>query len=143
MSTTNPSADASAAGKMLLLRVTVWSALATLAIALVGGALGYLFAGIDGVISALLGAGIAFLFSVITVFSISIGARLSLAAFYGIVLGSWLLKIVVFGAVLVVLRAADFIHGPTFFFALVAAVILGLAIDSWVALRARIPIANS
>ena len=130
------------AGKALMVRVTLWSGLATGLIALVGGALGFLFAGGDGLISGLLGAAIAFVFSLITLISITLGSRLSLAAFYGLVLGSWLLKVIVFGAVLVVLRSAEFIHGPTFFFALVAAVIMGLAIDSWAALRARIPVTD-
>lgn len=143
MSETFPQPDGPpSAGKILLSRVAIWSALATGLIALVGGALGFLLASTEGLISALLGAAIAFAFSLITLISISIGSRLSLAGFYALVLGSWLLKIVVFGAVLVVLRSADFIHGPTFFFALVAAVILGLGIDSWVALRARIPITD-
>lgn len=131
-----------AAGKQLMARVTLWSALATGLIALLGSALGFLFAGLDGLISGLMGAAIAFVFSLITLMSITFGSRLSLAGFYGLVLGSWLLKVVVFGAVLVVLRSADFIHGPTFFFALVGAVITGLAIDSWVALRARIPVTD-
>lgn len=129
-----------AAGRALLRRVTAWSALATGLIASVGSALGFVFAGAIGVTSALLGAAIAFTFSLITLLSISVGARLSLAGFYGLVLGSWLLKVILFGAILAVLRSADFIHGPTFFFSLVSAVILGLAIDSWVALRARIPV---
>jgi hypothetical protein len=133
---------APSAGKALMVRVTLWSAIATGLIALVGGALGFLFAGEDGLISGLLGAAIAFVFSLITLLSITLGSRLSLAGFYGLVLGSWLLKVIVFGAVLVVLRSAEFIHGPTFFFALVAAVIMGLAIDSWAALRARIPVTD-
>jgi hypothetical protein len=128
--------------RMLLRTVVIWSALATLAIAILGGGLGLLVAGQNGLVSALLGSAIAFAFSLITVLSVVFGSRFSLAGFYGLVLGGWLLKVIVFGAVLVVLRTAEFVHGPTFFFALVAAVIAGLGIDSWVALRARIPITD-
>ena len=120
----------------------IWSALATLAIATIGGGLGFLAAQLNGLVSALLGSAIAFVFSLITVLSVVFGSRLNLAGFYGLVLGSWLLKVIVFAAVLVVLQTAEFVHGPTFFFALVAAVIAGLGIDSWVALRGRIPITN-
>ena len=139
---TSHAGDSVSPSRVLLRRVIIWSALATLVIAIVGGGLGLLFAGQNGLISALLGSAIAFAFSIITVLSVVLGSRLNLAGFYALVLGSWLLKVIVFGAVLVLLQSADFVHGPTFFFALVAAVIAGLGIDSWVALRGRIPITN-
>jgi hypothetical protein len=45
-----------------------------------------------------------------------------------------------FAIVLAALQDADFISGPVFFFAVVTSVLGGLAIDSWVVLKGRLPI---
>jgi hypothetical protein len=111
-----------------------------LAIGLIGSAIGYLVAGTAGVMSALIGAFVAVAFSTPTILSIWFGAKLPLAGFYGLVLGGWLVKILLFAFALAALQDADFISGPVFFFAVVAAVLGGLAIDSWVVLKGRIPI---
>jgi len=109
------------------------------AIALIAGVIGYLVAGTNGLVSALIGAAIAFAFVSLTAVSIWFGGKLNLGAFYGIVLGGWILKMVVFLAVVAVLRHATFINGPTLFFTLVASIIGSLGIDSWVFLKARLP----
>jgi hypothetical protein len=107
-------------------------------IALVGSGLGYLFAGEAGISSALIGAVVALLFSILTVGSFWIGSKLSLAGFMGVVLGGWIVKFVVFAAALLGLRDADFVNGPVFFFSLVTAVLGGLAVDAWVVSKARL-----
>lgn len=122
-------------------RKVILLSLGVVAIVAVGGAaIGFVVAGQSGVISALAGAVVALLFSILTVASFWIGSKLPLAGFYGLVMGGWLLKFVVFALALLVLRDADFISGPVFFVALVAAVLGGLAVDSWVVLRARLTI---
>lgn len=108
-------------------------------IAVVGGALGYLFAGTNGLTSALIGSGLALLFVSMTALSVQLGAKLPLAGFFGVVMGGWLLKLVGFIITLALLKSADFINGPVLFFTIVGSVLGALAIDAVVVLRSRIP----
>lgn len=119
------------------------SAILVVAVAALCSLVGYLLVGTDGVLTALLGAAIALVFTSMTILSVLFGARLPLGGFYGLVLGGWLLKVVLFGVLLAVLQRMDFIHGPTLFFAIVLSVLGSLGIDSWVVLRARIPTVES
>jgi energy-converting hydrogenase Eha subunit B len=91
-------------------------------------------------ISALIGAAIAFAFVSLTALSVWLGGRLNLGGFYGVVLGGWILKVLIFLIIVGVLRHAEFINGPTLFFTLVASILGSLGIDSWVFLKARLPI---
>jgi len=59
--------------------------------------------------------------------------------FFGIVLGGWLLKFVVFIVVLLVLRDQPWIQPTVFFVAIVAGVLASLVIDVVVLTRMRIP----
>ena len=120
-------------------RVLRLSALLVAAVLLVGGAAGYLFAGLEGLLTAALGSLIAFTFMALTVLSVLVGAKLPLAGFYGMVLGGWLLKIVLFAIAMGALQRAEFVHGPTLFFTIVVSVLGGLGIDSWLVLKSRIP----
>jgi hypothetical protein len=121
-------------------RVILMSIAVVAVIAIGGSGFGYLAAGEAGVISALIGALVALLFSLLTVLSFWVGSKLSLAGFFGVVLGGWLLKFVVFALALLGLRGAEFISGPVFFFSLVSAVLGGLAVDAWVVSKARLTI---
>ena len=125
--------------KQLFAMVTKYSLILVAAIAVLGGAAGFYLSGTNGLISALIGAAIAFVFSILTILSVFVGSKLDIAGFYAVVLGGWLLKIVIFGIVLVALRGADFIDGPMLFTTVVVTVIGTLAVDSYAALRARIP----
>ena len=116
------------------------SAILVLAIAGIGSGLGFLVAGTPGVMSALIGSVVALAFSALTILSIWFGAKLPLAGFYGLVLGGWLVKVLLFAVVLAALQDADYISGPVFFFAVVTSVLGGLTIDSWVVLKGRLPI---
>ena len=118
------------------------SAALVLLIGLFGSSIGFLIAGFSGMWSALIGAGVALTFSLLTIGSIWFGAKLPLGGFYGLVLGGWLIKVVLFAVTLGFLQDADFISGPVFFFAVVASVLGGLAIDSWVVLKGKMPITS-
>ncbi|MFM1784133.1 MAG: hypothetical protein RLZZ579_410 [Actinomycetota bacterium] len=124
-------------------RALALSAILMVIIGVFGSGIGFLFAGLAGVYSALIGAAVSALFSVLTILSIWIGARLPLGGFYGLVLGGWLVKVLLFAVTLGLLRGADFISGPVFFFAVVTTVLGGLAIDSWVVLKGRQPILDN
>lgn len=128
----------------ILRTVLVWSATVTAALLVVGGLVGHLVAGTDGLWSALAGVLIAAVFLGITAASILIANRwfgdaLYVPIFFGIVMGGWILKFVVFLVVLFVLRDQPWIVGPVFFLALVASVLASLLIDVVVLLRMRVP----
>lgn len=119
------------------------SALLVVSVAVICSIIGFLVIGIDGLWTALIGSAIALVFTSLTVLSVLFGARLPLGGFYGLVLGGWLLKIVLFAVLMAALQRTDFIHGPTLFFAIVLSVLGSLGIDSWVVLRSRIPTIDS
>ena len=119
------------------------SALLVVSVAVICSVIGYLVVGVDGLWTALIGSAIALVFTSLTVLSVLFGARLPLGGFYGLVLGGWLLKIVLFALLMAALQRMDFIHGPTLFFAIVLSVLGSLSIDSWVVLRSRIPTIDS
>jgi len=124
-------------------RALALSGILLILIAVFGSGLGLMFAGMDGVYSALIGAAVSMAFSTLTILSTWLGAKLPLAGFYGLVLGGWLIKVLLFALTLGALRGAEFISGPVFFFAVVASVLGGLAIDSWVVLKGRQPILDN
>ena len=126
----------------LFKRVLTWGGALVGGIALLAGLGGWFITGINGVFSALVGAAIAFGFVSLTAVSIWLGGRLGIGAFSGIVLGGWILKVVVFLAVVALLRRADWVDGPLLFITLVASVIGTLAIDSYVFLKARLPMGS-
>ncbi|WP_353809358.1 hypothetical protein [Agromyces sp. SYSU T00194] len=124
-----------------------WGGLAALAIAVVGGLVGWLVAGTVGLTSALLGTAIAIVFMGITAASILLANRfaasdLFVGAFFGIVLGGWLLKFVLFIVLVVLLQGASWIEPTVLFLSIVAGVIASLVVDVVVVLRSRVPYAS-
>jgi len=113
------------------------------AIAAIGGVVAYLAVGASGLFSALIGAGIAVAFTTLTSLAVWLGGKLSLGGFYGVVLGGWLLKVIVFIVILAILNHTDGISRPTIFFTIVASVLGGLAIDAIAVLRSRVPVVES
>ena len=109
-------------------------------IASLGSLAGYFVEGMNGVVSALIGAGLAFAFGALTVVSMIIGRKLSLAGFFGVVMGGWLVKLIGFALLARSLQGAEFINGPVLFLTLVAAILGSLVIDSIAVLSARIPV---
>lgn len=121
-------------------RVLKLGSLLIAVIAVVAGGLGWLIVGQRGLVSALIGAGMALVFVSLTALSVWLGGKLNLGGFFGVVLGGWLLKVVGFLVLVFLLKHATFINGPVLFFTLVASVLGSLAIDSWVFVKARLPI---
>jgi hypothetical protein len=108
-------------------------------IALLGGVIGFLVASLAGLVSALIGAGMALLFVSMTALSVWLGGKLSLGGFFGVVLGGWIFKLLLFIGLVLVLKGADFIVGPILFICIVVSVIGSLALDAIVVLKTRIP----
>ncbi|WP_203135816.1 hypothetical protein [Microbacterium sp. JZ31] len=135
---------ASISSTPVLRTALVWGAVATVVIAVVGGAIGYAMAGTDGMFSALAGAAIAAVFMLLTAVSILVanrwfGDQLYVPIFFGIVLGGWLLKLVLFIVALLILRGQPWIVPGVFFVALVVSVVASLAIDGIAMFRSRAP----
>ncbi|MEV8214788.1 hypothetical protein [Leifsonia sp. NPDC077715] len=117
------------------------------AIAIVGMLLGGLFAGWIGVTSALIGTAMAAVFLSITALSILIanrfiGSDLFVGLFFGIVLGGWILKFVLFLVLAILLRDQPWINPVVLFLSLIAGVIGSLVVDMIVVFRSRVPYAS-
>ena len=133
----------STSAEQLFKNVLGQTALLTGLIASLGSLAGYFVEGMNGVVSALIGAGLAFAFGALTVVSMIIGRKLSLAGFFGVVLGGWLIKLIGFALLARSLQGAEFINGPVLFLTLVAAILGSLVIDSIAVLSARIPVVEA
>lgn len=119
----------------------------TLGIALIGGGIGYWQDGPMGIWSALVGSAVAFVFMGITAGSILLGQKASggniaSGLFFGIVLGSWLLKFVLFLVVAFAIRNSDDLDHVVAFGCVIAAVLGALVCDVIAISRARIPIVD-
>lgn len=117
------------------------------AIAIIGMLLGGLFAGWVGVTSALIGTAMAAVFLSITALSILIanrfiGSDLFVGLFFGIVLGGWIVKFVLFLVLAILLRDQPWINPVVLFLSLIAGVIGSLVVDMIVVFRSRVPYAS-
>lgn len=125
----------------------IFGAIATAGIAIVGGLVGFVVEGWAGVVSALLGSTVAFLFMGVTALSITLGLKFSggsliSGVFFGTVLGAWLLKFVLFlGAVYLIRNVTD-INPAIAFICVIFAVIAALISDVVAVSRARIPVVD-
>jgi hypothetical protein len=133
----------STSAEQLFKNVLGQTALLTGLIASLGSMAGFFVEGMNGVVSALIGAGLAFAFGALTVVSMIIGRKLSLAGFFGVVMGGWLIKLIGFALLARSLQGAEFINGPVLFLTLVAAILGSLVIDSIAVLSARIPVVEA
>jgi hypothetical protein len=125
--------------EQLFVKVLKQGALLIGAIALIGGVVGLLIASVAGLVSALIGAAMALLFVSMTALSVWLGGKLSLGGFFGVVLGGWIAKLLVFIGLVLLLKGASFIVGPILFVCVVVSVIGSLALDAIVVLKTRIP----
>lgn len=129
----------------VVLRTTlVWSAIITGILAVLGSIIGYLVAGMTGLVSALVGVVLAGLFLGMTALIILIAGRIppgpmQIPTFFGIVLGGWVVKLVVFIVALLVLRGQPWVEPLVFFFSVLVSVIASLVVDLVVMARARVP----
>ncbi len=128
----------------VLRRALIYGAGLSFAIAVIGSVVGALVAELPGMLSALIGAGMGFVFLALTAASILLadrvtGSDLLSPAYFGIVIGSWILKFIVFLVLIFTLRDADFVEPVVLFACLVAAVIGGLVTDIVAVTRSRVP----
>jgi len=128
----------------VLKRVLAYGGILAGAIAVVGSGIGFLVAGSNGLLSALVGTAMSFVFLGITAGSILFANRSTRSdmfspAFFGIVLGGWLAKFIVFLVLVFVLKDQPWVDNVVLFLSIVAGVIGSLVVDLLVVARARIP----
>lgn len=123
-------------------KILRWGGLLALAIAVIGGVIGYLTAGGPGLVSALLGTVMSILFMGITAGSILLALKVSsdpaaIGAFFGIVMGGWLVKFVVFFIIVFALKGQPWVEPTVLFLTIVAGVLGSLVIDVVVVAKSR------
>lgn len=128
----------------VLLKALRWGAIATLGLLVVCGGIGWLIAQGPGLVGGVLGAVFAGVFLGLTVGSIAfanrfVGSDLYVALFFGIVLGTWVLKFVLFIVMALTLRDQPWLDPKILFVSLVAGIIMSLVIDVLVVAKSRLP----
>ncbi|TFC90916.1 MULTISPECIES: hypothetical protein [Cryobacterium] len=128
----------------VLRRILLYGAVLAGAIAVVGAVIGGVVAGGSGVVSALIGTLMAVVFMGITAGSILVanrfaGTSAAIGAFFGIVMGGWLVKFVVFLVLMVLLKDQSWIQPVVLFLSIIAGVIGSLLVDVFVLMRSRVP----
>jgi hypothetical protein len=118
----------------------VWTSLVTIVASIAGA----LVAELQGMLGALVGGGIGFVFLAITPLSIVWGLKAGRGnvlepGFFAVVLGMWLGKFVAFLALVFWLGDLDWAHRETLFLTIVASLLVGLATDVVVVIRSRMP----
>ncbi|MDO3696292.1 hypothetical protein Q3H92_11535 [Curtobacterium flaccumfaciens] len=126
-------------------RIITWGAVLAVALAVVGGLIGFLVADGPGLVGGLLGAVLSVVFLGLTAVSVLVALRVSKGqmisgAFFGIVMGTWLLKFIVFIVLLVLLKDRDWVNFPVLAIVIIAGVVGSLVIDVVAVAKARIPI---
>jgi len=128
----------------ILKRILAYGGILAIAIAVVGSVIGLIVAGGVGLVSALIGTIMAVFFLGITAASIMVATKVAKGdllsvAFFGIVMGAWLLKLVVFIVLIVLLKDQPWIQTQVLFLTAVVAVIGTLVVDVTVIARSRLP----
>ena len=123
----------------VLKRTLVWGGLSALILAVVGGVVAGLVAGPVGAWSAVLGAVFSAVFLGITAASILLAVRFDIVAFFGIVLGAWVLKFVVFIVVALLLKNQPWINPLALFLTMIIGVVVSLVVDLVVVMKSRMP----
>ncbi|WP_270352404.1 hypothetical protein [Microbacterium testaceum] len=144
---TAPAARRPLSSTPVLRTALVWGGVVTAALLIAGAVVGFAVGGAGGLGSTLAGVAVSAIFLAVTATSILVANRwfgdpLYVPIFFGIVLGGWLLKLILFIVAIVVLRGQDWVDPVVFYVALVVSVIASLAVDVVVLLRMRIPSAS-
>jgi hypothetical protein len=140
-------ADRTPTSNPVLRRALAWGGALAAVVLVVSAILGLVFAGAEGLVSALIGTLMAVVFMGITAASILVANRYAssdvfVGVFFAIVLGGWLVKFIVFIVLVVVLRDASWLNPVVLFLSLVAGVIASLVVDVLVVAKSRMPYAS-
>lgn len=128
----------------VLRRAVKWSAVIGVVLLLTLGSIGAAVDGLNGLLTAVVGVAIGVGFMAITALSIVLANKFSnsemfVGAFFGIVMGGWLLKFVLFIVAMLLLRAAPWVDMGLLFASLIAGIIASLVVDVIVITRSKLP----
>jgi hypothetical protein len=128
----------------ILTRALRYGTILTIIVLVVGGLIGYLVGGVAGLVSALLGAGVTAVFMGLTAGSFVVASRVAklpegIAVYYGIILGTFIIKFVIFLVLVISLRYVSWLNPTVFGFTVIAAVLGTLIVDSLALIRGRVP----
>lgn len=113
--------------------------LLTAALVVLGGGIGLAVSGTSGLWGALMGAGLALLFSGATPLSMLLTAGSTVQRMTAVVMGTWLVKVIVVIGVLVVLRGLDFYDSTVFGIVLLVGVAASAFLDYRAVVANRVP----
>lgn len=121
-----------------------YGGIVALAVAVLAGGIGWLVAGIPGLLGGLLGAALSAIYLGLTAISMLVAGRITRGdttspLFFGVVLGVWFLKLVVFVVAAILVRGAPWMNPYVFFIAVIAAVLGSLIADIVAYTRSRVP----
>ncbi|TFC69405.1 hypothetical protein E3O45_17235 [Cryobacterium sp. TMS1-20-1] len=144
MTSTNTPAPTQPTSIPVLRRILIYGVYVAVAIAVIGSIVGFVVDGGTGVLSALIGTAMSVAFMGITAGSILLANRVAgnesaIGGFFGIIMGGWLLKFVVFLVLLVLLQDRAWIQPMVLFFCIIAGVIGSLVVDAVVVMKSRMP----
>ncbi len=128
----------------ILKRTLVYGGFLAIAIAVIGSAVGLSVAGAVGLVSAHIGTAMAMVFLGITAASIVLATKVAKGdllsvAFFGIVMGAWILKLILFIVLIVLLKDQSWIQTQILFLTVIVAVVGTLVVDVVVIARSRLP----
>lgn len=128
----------------MLMRGVRWGIIATVASMVLFSVIGYLARGSEGLVGGLIGAAIGGVLLLITVGSIAFANRFVrstayLQIFMGIVMGTWVLKLIGFVVAALLLRDQPWLDSQFLFISLVATVLVSIVIDVIIVAKSRVP----
>ena len=128
----------------ILRRALIGGAVLALAVAMVGGALGYLLAQGPGLVGALVGAAASAVYLGVTGGSMLLAGRVTRGdttspVYFGIVLGVWVLKLLLFIVLALLAQGVRWMNPFAFVGAALVAVLGSLVIDVVVYQTSRVP----
>jgi hypothetical protein len=130
---------------VILTKALKWGGLYCAVVAVVGALIGWLVAGERGLIAAIFAAGMTIVFLGLTAASMIVANRVAKngmndpGIFFGIVLGTWFLKLIIFFITGIALRGAPWFDPVVFGATVIIAVLGTLVIDLVTVVRSRTP----
>ena len=128
----------------VLVRALRDGAIFSAAVAIIAGLIGLLVAGLPGLFAGLLGAVLSFVYLGLTAASMLAAAHLTREdpgspLYFGIVLGTWALKLIIFIVFAIWLRTQTWLDPVVFFVTVIVAVVGSLVLDVIAFQRSRQP----
>ena len=122
----------------------IWGGVIAVLIGVVGAVIGWNIDGSVGLTSALIGAVVGAAFLSITAASILFANRYAasdmyVTIFFGVVLGGWLLKFVLFLVLAISLRDQPWINPLILFTSVIASAVATLVVDTIIVMKGRVP----